>query len=328
MHLHGSARVRDPAMDRLRGLAVVLMLFANLAPYLAPAPPPFWYRALATSCAPGFVLLAGLMVGLHRPTLAAAIRRGIALVAVGALLDVTAWGIAPFRSFDVLYLIGVSMPVLALAGRVAPWLTLALASIVFLVTPLAQEAWGHAADLRGLELVLHSAMLGGWFPLLPWLAVGAIGTALGAADVVDERHAVTRLAGWGTLLLLAGAAVWHVTDPALSTRGGYAELFYPPTFAVLGTFTGLVLLALAALKSWPTLPMTLLERFGRHSLLVYALHVLLIAHVIAPLSLERGWRVAGLGFAFLLASTALALGMIAGVPRRLGSGAHPVERRA
>jgi hypothetical protein len=58
------------------------------------------------------------------------------------------------------------------------------------------------------------------------------------------------------------------------------------------------------------------------------LHVLLIAHVIAPLSLERGWRVAGLGLAFLLASTALALGMIAGVPLRSGSGARPVERRA
>ncbi len=52
--------------------------------------------------------------------------RGAALIGVGAWLDTYVWGLYPFLSMDVLYLIGVSMPLCYLVGKLPVGLRVAL----------------------------------------------------------------------------------------------------------------------------------------------------------------------------------------------------------
>jgi uncharacterized membrane protein len=298
---------RDPAVDRLRGLAVVLMLLANLAPDLAPTPPPVWYRASSTFCAPAFVLLAGMMAAQHALRLGAAVKRGLGLVAIGALLDVAAWSIAPFRSFDVLYLIGTALPVAALAARLRTGAILGTAAAVFVVSDFARATLGdRSADAR-LPEALHAALLGGWFPLLPWVAVALFGAASGRVGLGTRTTGWRLPMRWGAAMVAAGAIAWGLAAPTLVPRGGYAEYFYPPTFGVLTAFSGFALLALAALRRWPAFPAACLEPFGRRSLAVYVVHVLLIARVIAPLQIEPGWAQLAIGFAVLWLASALSV---------------------
>jgi uncharacterized membrane protein len=301
---------RDAALDRLRGLAVVLMLLANLAPYLAPQPFPLGYRALATFCAPAFVLLGGMMVGRRATPLRDAFARGAVLVAIGALLDVLGWGIAPFRSFDVLYLIGLSLPVAALAVRTRPPVVVLLAAAIFALTAFAHATWGYRAGPAGVPSLLWAALFGGWFPLLPWLAVALLGAAIGRAESKRTEGAASSVAIWGAALVVFGALAWAATQPPLFLRGGYAELFYPPTFGVLAVFSGVALLALAALGAWHVPSLAVLEPFGRRALLVYGLHVVVIAHIIARLDLPRSSTALLLGFASLLGVAAWVVRML------------------
>jgi uncharacterized membrane protein len=301
---------RDAALDRLRGLAVVLMLLANLAPYLAPQPFPVGYRALATFCAPAFVLLAGMMVGRRATPLRDAFARGAVLVAIGALLDVLGWGIAPFRSFDVLYLIGLSLPVAALAVRTRPSVVVLLAAAIFALTAFAHATWGYRSGPPGVPSLLWAALLGGWFPLLPWLAVALLGVAIGRVQSDRIDGAASTVALWGTALFGVGALSWAATQPPLFLRGGYAEFFYPPTFGVLAVFSGVALLALAAFRAWHVPALAVIEPFGRRALPVYGVHVVIIAQVVARLDLPRSSTALLLGFAFLLAVAAWVVWML------------------
>jgi uncharacterized membrane protein len=298
---------RDAAVDRLRGLAVVLMLLANLAPYLAPAPHPVAYRAVSTFCAPAFVLLAGSMAARHAGSPSAAVKRGLGLIAIGALLDVAAWGIGPFRSFDVLYLIGAALPVAALAARLPVGAILGAAAAVFVVTDLARAALVGRSEGADLPEVPYLALLGGWFPLLPWLAVALLGAASARKALGTRASAAKSPASWGAVLMAAGAVAWGLGDPMLVSRGGYAEYFYPPSFGVLALFSGAALLTLAAMRRWPALPLAWLEPFGRRSLAVYVVHVVLIARVIAPLQVDPGWPQLAIGFLCLVVASAVAV---------------------
>ncbi|MGC4064029.1 MAG: hypothetical protein QM784_05200 [Polyangiaceae bacterium] len=85
-----------------------------------------------------------------------------------------------------------------------------------------------------------------------------------------------------------GIVHWLLLRPHLRTRGGYAELFYPPHPGPILTMIGLASLALWVLGSRSTTPRALrfLLVFGRASMLAYLLHVgiigLWIRHVSTP----------------------------------------------
>src|SRR5215813_7252165 len=94
---------RDPSIDVLRGLAILTMVEANMAPYSLEAPHPMLLRAIGTFAAPTFVFLAGLMVSTSRrpAKMSHALRRSALILGVAAAIDVACWHIAPFEGFDV-----------------------------------------------------------------------------------------------------------------------------------------------------------------------------------------------------------------------------------
>jgi uncharacterized membrane protein len=283
---HPTARERSHAIDALRGAAIVTMFAANLAgPCLRP-PHPMWLRIYGSFAAPTFVLLAGMMTSLsNRPApMHRLLKRSALLLVLAVGIDLLCWGIDPFETFDVLYLLGLALPLAGLCSRLKLWLHLLLAAGIVAVTP-----WLHRAIGYGPLLPDHLAypwpawrrlLVDGWFPVFPWLGLALLGGALGRASPLSEARRPW-LVPLGSALATLGALGWWLAPPAIVTRSGYSELFYPPSPQYLGLALGTVLLMLALFdKLEQRFSLAWLVVLGRSSLLLYVIHVALIAFVL------------------------------------------------
>jgi uncharacterized membrane protein len=280
------ARPRLHAIDALRGAAIVTMFAANLAgPCLRP-PHPLWLRVYGSFAAPTFVLLAGMMTSLSsKPTpLNRLLRRSALLLLLAAGIDLLCWGIDPFETFDVLYLLGLALPIAGLCSRLSLRAHLLIATAIVLVTP-----WLHRAVGYGPLLPEHLAypwpawrrlLVDGWFPVFPWLGLALWGGVVGRLGPLSDARRPW-LVPLGSALMAFGAAAWWVAPPALVTRDGYSELFYPPSPQYLAVAFGAVLLMLALFdKLERRFSLSWLVVLGRSSLLLYVAHVALIAFVL------------------------------------------------
>lgn len=292
---NGLRPARDAGIDRLRGLSVLLMLAANLAPITVPSPRWFVYRVVSSFCAPTFVLLFGVMVGKHRPQLPDLAVRAATLLGVAALIDVAIWGVRPFFYCDILYLVGLGLPFVALCCR----LPMALHAACALAVVTCSSWLRLTLASSDLPQPVENALFLGWFPVFPWLGWALFGAALGRYSVTNPLSPRT-LVGVAAALVTTGLAVAFTFRETLRERGGYAELFYPATYGVLASLVGLSLAAWPLLQRFPTNPFTrFLEAFGRRSLVVYIVHIALLGRLIHPLVEAPSQLATALGLAGL-----------------------------
>jgi uncharacterized protein len=299
---HAGRAGRLVGLDALRGLAIVLMVPANAAGSLLVAPHPAWLRLLGSFAAPIFVTLAGLMVALgvdrsrsRRPEVrrgfAHALRRGGFVVLAGIFVDVVIGGYLPLLTCDVLYLIGLSLPVSYAAARGDRRLRLAWPLLIFAATPLAQATLGYrtAIDTPRLDAswppaawsavgpdVARRYVVDGWFPLFPWLGFALLGVALaGAVEGAPRQRRIGAAGGIGAVVV--GGCAWWSHPGAMAVRCGYSELFYPATLGFVATAAGAVslLVVLLASRGGGRLSRRLAP-LGRRSLLLYVVHLLAI----------------------------------------------------
>lgn len=308
---------RDISIDILRGLAIFTMIAANMAAHSLQEPHGFGFRLYGSLAAPMFVFLAGMMVSytsrikLH--PLKYYLKRGLATLIVAALIDVLLWDILPFMTFDVLYIIGLAMPLIFFFNRINRFLQLGLILLVFGLTPVLQYYLGYTdyPAEASLSETIDSAVItqipvwrhflvDGWFPFFPWIGISLLGAFIGSYKF-DSNPAVfsKNLLISGLVLMAAGVALWLVIIPEIQTnvgfdgspksatfyhflitREGYSELFYPPTLYYLFTFLGFILIAVAVSQKIQTLKfLKPLSIFGRSSLLVYILHTVFIIYI-------------------------------------------------
>jgi surface polysaccharide O-acyltransferase-like enzyme len=201
-------------------------------------------------------------------------------------------------SVDVLYLIGVSLPLVYLALRMSGAARWTIIAVIFLFTPILQQILGYAdyptevalshdpSDAVDATSIFNHWLLDGWFPLFPWL-----GFALLGAELADLRVRQTvRNLGWirgalatGLGIFGCGVLIWWLYPGDLLTRGGYSELFYPPTPGFIITAVGLAMMLLATIDWNPGLALYRpLRLLGESALLMYLLHIVLIKYVVAP----------------------------------------------
>ncbi len=319
---------RIPWIDALRGLAIILMVPANLAPYLS-EPHTMWFRILGSFAAPVFIMLSAGMVILtaerHNPSYF--MKRGGLILLTGALIDVLLWKIFPFTSFDVLYIIGLALPLMYLLRRTESRELLFVSIIFLLATYVLQSVFGYHAEtlevyfddmfLPSAGRLLQSWFIDGWFPIFPWLGYAVLGglffRTLFSGDVV----ASSRVMVIGAILTAAGFALLFIpiddsilrniaNGSVLETRGGYSEIFYPPTFAYMFTSVGIVILFATLLRRVVHLgPLALLGFFGKHSMMVYILHQMLGALVLEPIIAANGMESIESGFTFTIANLAV-----------------------
>ena len=303
------APFRDLSVDLLRGLAIAIMVAANLIPFLLIPPAPFWLRVIASVAAPLFIFLSGMMVALSfcskKHPFSYFLIRGGFVILLGALLDLLTRGLVPFLDFDVLYLIGISLPLAYLFLHLdLPKRMLVFLSII-VVTPLAQIFFGYSGlplsvpmipILTGSALptaseILRQYLIEGWFPIFPWLAVALLGAHAGTFRWQEKRirsFADRELAILGGGALATGALFWYLLPGPALTPYGYAELFYPPTTEFLLFIAGLIFCLFIAADWLVTTRHTFgsLQVLGQCSLAIYVVHTIIIELLIQPLQLQ------------------------------------------
>ena len=98
----GLDRNRKIWIDELRTIAIVIMVFANSAAYFIPDEVNVHFRILSSLAAPMVIFLAGVSLSFSdgAPSKKFLIRGGYLLI-TAALIDLLAWKILPFETFDV-----------------------------------------------------------------------------------------------------------------------------------------------------------------------------------------------------------------------------------
>jgi Heparan-alpha-glucosaminide N-acetyltransferase, catalytic len=223
---------------------------------------------------------------------------------VGAFIDVLVWQIYPFTTVDVLYLIGVALPLVALAhfrSRVLPW---ALTGLIFAGTPVLQSVRGYTpyptekylwgtltVTVDGQTTIANHWLVDGFFPLFPWLGFAMLGGGLGAlrwrarAIVSFARGPLLALS---LALFVSGCGIWYQWPGPLLARWGYSEMFYPPTLGFVTTAAGLIGILFWIVDRQPALPgYDALRALGESSLAMYITHLIFIRYVIKPISPRR-----------------------------------------
>ena len=320
----GAPKKRDISIDILRGIAVFTMIGANLAGPMLAAPPPYWFRLYGSFAAPTFILVAGMMMAFTSGTRHYGARhflaRGLMVMAVAAAIDLFVWNMVPFMSVDVLYLVGLALPLAYFFLRLKVPARWSVALAVFAAAPVLQKVFGYtdfpgeihflgqAPTVNHPTGVLQHWLVDGWFPVFPWLGFSLLGANL-AARRWDRGHGSgpdrTELLA-GLSLLAVGGTVWTLDPGAALMRDGYIELFYPPTLGYLATAAGVVIILLSLIDVRPSLAaFKPLQALGECALFMYALHLALIRYLIAPAFHKVGFQ------AFFWLYAALSLSLIA-----------------
>ncbi len=304
----GSRRMRRlPAIDAARGTAMVLVCLSHFtAKYIAPAGgegPWMWLRVVAHIASPMFFIISGTMVGYLfaarpdafdrvRATLA---RRALFFLTVGHLLiliahvrtraDLTGSARMLFVTDTIALALLVSPRLLHFSARQR----LIGAAAVYTASCALVYLW----DPHGLALrIFKDTMIGpegeGFWsynvPVLPWLAVHAAGTVLGArlaeaSSTSGRLRFEAQLASLGFGLVAAGVVlrtlglslVSHIMTPGARDALVARQLAspwqrFPPSPVHLMVFTGLALLGISAVF--------IVERLGIFTRLIAWLAVL------------------------------------------------------
>ncbi|MEM3697337.1 MAG: heparan-alpha-glucosaminide N-acetyltransferase domain-containing protein [Candidatus Bathyarchaeia archaeon] len=269
---------RDVTIDILRGLAVLFMVCGNLPTVLSVEPYPFWLVLYNAWAAPLFIVIAGMMVAFTTQTkghkLKYFLARGILLIIVGALIEVIIFKSNPFMFFQILYLIGTSLPIAYLFSRLnafSQWLTVIS---LFSFTPLLQEF------LKYTDYVVHRLIVDGWFPIFPWLGFSLLGVNLAnlrwkyKSPIMLKRN-VTFLIG--VTILTLGGITWWLTFYYYSW----------PSIGFVISAIGVILILFSIVDYKPSLIIYKpLQVLGESSLFMYILHLFLIRWIIAGIWLE------------------------------------------
>ncbi|MDR2971550.1 MAG: DUF1624 domain-containing protein [Bacteroidales bacterium] len=318
---------RDISIDILRGIAIFIMLGANIVGYVTPCEfHPLWFDIYSSFAAPLFVLLSGYMVAVNcmkkHTNLFYYLKRGGMLILTAALIDAFLWQILPFAIFDVLNVIGIGLLVVFLLEKTPLWVKTSFIAIVLIITAILQNRWSYIeipmeieflsaeADYSGFSfLVALKAMIyDGWFPIFPWIAFPVLGSIFAHyRKKWNNSFANMRTLAIGLIFTISGF-VWlyfRYTNPGaeqpfdeLVKRVPYGEIFYPATIAFMIAAFGVCLLIFSFVdKTRNSLVWKPLTVFGQTSMFNYIFHTAIVAYITLPLyednpqKLYIGWIV-------------------------------------
>lgn len=287
---------RDTAIDTLRGMAIFTMVAANWAALILVEPHSFALRIYGSIAAPLFIFLAGIMVERTARnklyTFQYFMHRGAYLMVVGAGIELLIFHIFPFLTIDVLYLIGLALPICFWFLRIPRLLKGLVVSVVLFAGPFLQNWLGYSAvpteyyltgqpvsEVPHLSPIWQQWLVDGWFPIFPWLGYALLGAWWGKENIYFQFSLKT-----GLILMIVGIGLlWFFQGP-FYIRDGYSELFYPPTHGYVVISLGVIMLLFGCVKRFPNMFFPFLfGTLGKHSLWIYVFHLAVGEYVISRL---------------------------------------------
>jgi uncharacterized membrane protein len=318
---------RDISIDIIRGIAIFIMLGANVVGYVTSCEVhPLWFDIYSSFAAPLFVLLSGYMVAVNSAkkhnSLSYYLLRGGMLILTAALIDSLLWQLLPFATFDVLYVIGLGLPLVFILEKKSIWIKIGFIMTVLLITVILHRLWEYMefpmeieflseeADYSDYTLfnVLKALLYDGWFPVFPWITIPILGSIFAEfRGKFGNSFANIQVTSIGIILTLIGFVWLYFTYTGeqpfdgLVKRDPYGELFYPATIPFLIGALGVCLLTFALVdKTKNGIIWQPFIVFGQTSLFNYILHSAIIAYIVYPYFEENlqpiaiGWAVYGL----------------------------------
>ncbi|MYM91860.1 DUF1624 domain-containing protein [Rugamonas sp. FT82W] len=318
-----AVRPRIAVIDVLRGLVMLIMLFDHVREtiYLhmqvtdpmtveATQPMMFFTRLSAHFCAPMFVFLTGLSAWLYahpaagpRSATGFLIKRGMLLVFLELVAVNFAWAgemPPPVLYLQVIWVIGLSMVVLALMHRLPMKLLLAvglaivcghnaLTWISFAPGDFGYSTWTILLH-RGFLITEGAFKVKVTYPLLPWIGVILLGYCAG--PLYGRAMDPARRAGWlkglgfgalGALVLLRGFNIygeelpWVQGSDALHTLMSFVNFTkYPPSLDFLLMTLGAGMLGLAFFEKFDNGFTRICATFGGAPMFYYLLHLFVL----------------------------------------------------
>ena len=290
-------KTRLPGIDLLRTAAIFIMIIANASPYLVKETISYEFRLFCSLAAPVFIFLSGFVLSISiKPGEKnwAKWRNASYLIATGAFIDSIIWGIKPFNTFDILYLIGFSL-LINLAIRNS---SLALKGIIWLAIIYIHFGLNNDNNYRfaNNDILLVNSLqaehlfefkrlfLDGWFPLFPWLSFSVLGSIVG--DIYKKKWLNNYIIFFCFFACVLSAFYLVYNPITQGIRNGYVELFYPvklPYLLFTITLTLAVSMAAIQILHLPSF-FSHIAKLGEHSLFVYVLHTVIISFALQPLA--------------------------------------------
>jgi len=299
---------RDITIDILRGLAIFTMIGIHTAASVVNQPHPFGLRLYGSFAAPLFILLSGMMVafGVQEKNydLKYFLVRGILTIVMGVLVDLLVWNIYPFMTVDVLYLLGLSLPLAYLFHYLNKRIQWGVIILIFIMTLALQKIFGYtnypsefylwgepSVVVENQTSIFRHWIIDGWFPIFPWLGFSLLGVNLGSLrwkDGVLPTFGKKTVFFIGLGILVLGSLIWWHYPGSLFIRKDCSELFYPPTLGYIISVMGLIVCLFFIVDWKPSVVIYKpLQALGESALLIYILHLALIEHVIGSIWSEK-----------------------------------------
>lgn len=295
---------RIHAFDWLRGVAVLVMIQTHCIALLRPELKTGWFfrhlDAVDGLVAPAFLFSAGFALALvqvraglagHRgPQARKSFSRIFEVWLVAGLVNLIWFPWKPmfwFLRFDILHCIAASLTVIlpvlvALARRpkLLRWVLLAIALLLFAVSPLAEQLTGPAQLFLNARPGILDETTRAAFPLLPWAGYVFLGASFGAT--VGAMKSERELWTWIALLMTLGLAAWVFGSTLRNVYPPHEFWKTNPADAARRWTLVLMLVAIFRLveRTWPAIigsrAARSLAAFGSASLSAYFFHEMLL----------------------------------------------------
>ena len=291
--------MRNHSVDFFRGIAILIMVAANSYPYLFPdLPCPLEVRVLFSTAAPIFIFLSGVSLRLSEEngkSILNTIQRIFQVLFFAVLIDVVIWGILPFYTMDVLYLISFSLITILGLRRLPDFYALIIFVLNFSLTLFFAQYYNFSLiELSAFDMnqnyhfsdAIRHVFIDGWFPIFPWLSISILGYYLTKHRLVFVKYlnllSFTGLAGLSCFLYFTLEGTFSFNLP----RSNYMEIFYPVTLPFFGYVASIFLFVVYfMLKN--SLSHNYIGLLGNYSLAVYFFHAFLIQFYLSNFDFEN-----------------------------------------
>lgn len=286
---------RSDIIDLVRGIAVLIMIFANSSPYFIVLDNQYTLRFVFSIAAPIFLIITGYCSQSSYINSTQVFKRHLLRIfqifIIGSFIDAVFWRSVPIVTFDILYLIAISQLVLLFINKLGPKALILFILLIFVGNYLAHNTWIYRFENPDFNFqtvkfkllfkadVFQRMLFDGWFPILPWMGFVFLGAlSFHFKQVIDYIKNI--LFSIGAILLVAAFILMF--NQAGSVRDEYLELWYPAKgisllipFSVYFMLMGLITRDLF----FKSLSSEWLKILGRNSLFVYVINAMIIVLV-------------------------------------------------
>lgn len=285
---------RSHSLDLIKGIAVLVMIFANTSVYFFNFIDFNFIRLICSFAAPVFLILTGYFTQLNLLkndiNKSILVRRSLQILCLGAFIDIVFWGTIPFITYDILYLIAFSQLILIFIDfKYYTFLILLILLGSFIIPNLIS----YRFEIEELPILSFDSFVAiananpikrlffdGWFPILPWLAFVLMGALTYRNKIFFSKYsAYFLIVGLG----LFGLTYLIIVDQVYPIRNLYLEIWYPLKNILLLIPLSVLLIILGLIDNRFYRPNSLFDFFiilGRNSLFAYIFNAFLMAMVI------------------------------------------------